>query len=272
MDSTPITAFTSSQLVEIMNAGFEDYIIPAHFQVAGFETRMTREHLDRNASLVFYVEEQPAGIVLVDRRGWQSRIGAMGVAKSFRGQGYGSQMLGKILEAARLRGDRSVVLEAFEENHAAVALYKKMGFRVTRRLVGYTKTAESGSPESLTEIDPLEFARTVAQEGDPDLPWMLTAETFAGYTAAKAYALEDKAFALVQDTPGQNFVLWAMVVRKSARRQGWGGRLARGLMNLHPGKNTQVVQIVPEGLAPAFFERLGFVKAQLNQVEMRLEL
>lgn len=272
LESRPVTELTSGQLVEIMNLGFEDYILPARFQVPSFEARMGREHLDRNVSQVFYLDGQPAGVVLVNRRGWHSRIGAMGVAKAFRGKGYGGQMLAGVLEAARLRADKSVVLEVFEENHSAVALYTKLGFKVVRRLVGYSKTTESGAAKVLKKIDSLEFARRVAQEGEPNLPWMLAPETFAGYTEATAYSLDDRAFALVQDTPGQSFVLWGLLVPKSLRGQGWGRQMVMTLLSQLAGKNAQVVQIVPEGLAPEFFAHMGFVKTQLNQFEMRLEL
>ncbi|MDX2007504.1 MAG: N-acetyltransferase [Meiothermus sp.] len=273
LSSRPVTDLTSPDLVEVLNRGFEDYILPVQFQVVGLEQRMGREHLDRSASQVFYLDKQPVGVVMVDRRGWNSRIGAMGIAKPFRGRGLGKRMLGQIVQAARGRGDRDMVLEAFEDNTAAVRLYQSLGFRVTRRLVGYSKPAQDGGAETLTEIDPLEFSRIVGQEGDSEPPWMLAAETFAGYGApSRAFALGGAAFALAQDTPGPSFILWGLVVRRALRRQGWGTRALEALMHLHAGKSCQVPQIVPEGLAPEFFARSGFALTQLNQVEMHLDL
>jgi hypothetical protein len=54
-------------------------------------------------------------------------------------------------------------------------------------------------------------ARIAASDGEPDLPWQLAPETFAGQVApVRAYALEDTAFAAIRDTPGDSFVLHAL--------------------------------------------------------------
>ena len=52
-------------------------------------------------------------------------IGRMAVLKEFRGQGVGGEILEKLIEAARRRGDREVVLSA--QVHA-LAFYRAHGF------------------------------------------------------------------------------------------------------------------------------------------------
>jgi predicted GNAT family N-acyltransferase len=53
-------------------------------------------------------------------------IGRMAVLKAWRGRGVGGQMLARLIEAARERGDRQVALSA--QVHA-VGFYRSHGFR-----------------------------------------------------------------------------------------------------------------------------------------------
>jgi predicted GNAT family N-acyltransferase len=53
-------------------------------------------------------------------------IGRMAILKPWRGRGIGSAILGSLIEAARRRGDREVMLSA--QVHA-VAFYRAHGFR-----------------------------------------------------------------------------------------------------------------------------------------------
>ena len=52
-------------------------------------------------------------------------IGRMAVLKAWRGRGIGGRVLGKLMEAARARGDREIVLSAQIQ---ATAFYRAHGF------------------------------------------------------------------------------------------------------------------------------------------------
>ena len=56
----------------------------------------------------------------------------IGVASSQQGKGLGRALLNKFIEESRLKGYHSVVLSVEDENKAAVALYEKSGFHITR--------------------------------------------------------------------------------------------------------------------------------------------
>ena len=56
----------------------------------------------------------------------------IGVASSQQGKGLGRALLKKFVEESRLKGYHSVVLSVEDENKAAVALYEKAGFHITR--------------------------------------------------------------------------------------------------------------------------------------------
>jgi ribosomal protein S18 acetylase RimI-like enzyme len=259
--------FNAIQVASILNDCFEGYLMPVQFTAQAVNSRFRAEHLDAAASFVYLKNDLPQGIILVARRGKTSRVAAMGVTIIARGQGLGRLMLSEALDAARDRGDTSMKLEVFEQNPRTLGLYQSLGFEITRRLVGYQRPAMAGQLEDLVEIDALEFSRVAALEGEPDLPWQLMPENFAGQSA-RAFQLEDKAFALVS-VSGSSFYLFAIVVRRAFRRQGYGRRLLGGLTHFFDGKECRIVQVVPENLASGFCSSLGFKVLDLTQFEMR---
>jgi ribosomal protein S18 acetylase RimI-like enzyme len=270
----PVAGHTAEQAAAALTRSFEGYVVPIKMTAQSFERRFRGESLDPFASRVYYQGEDVAGIVLVARRGWTSRIAAMGVAPDLRGQGLGRRFLTEAVEEARARGDRAVLLEVIEQNTPAVQLYTSFGFRPLHRLFGYRKEAGAAveSTDVLKEIDPLDFARRAAREGERSLPWMLSAETLASAAfPIRAFRL-GRACALIGDPSVETVSLVALLVPRSHRRQGHGSRLVRALDAAFPGKAWVVSAIMPETLAPEFFPQLGWERTKINQLEMRLEL
>ena len=52
----------------------------------------------------------------------------MGIVKNYRGQGIGSQLLGRTVEHAWASGLKRLELEVFSDNKPAIRLYKKHGY------------------------------------------------------------------------------------------------------------------------------------------------
>ena len=181
-----------------------------------------------------------------------------------------------VLEEAALRKDHTMILEVFEQNPAAVALYTGLGFRPIRRLVGYDFNPQGvdlcGSDfQRLHEIDPLIVARLVANEGEPDLPWMLMPETLAAATQPdQALHLNEIAFAIVAD-PNAEKILIRASGRKAHRRQGWGSRILTALEARFADRPLAIQALVPENMASGLFRRAGWEQQKLNQFEMKIE-
>lgn len=272
--SRPVAECTAAEVAAALGRAFAGYIVPLNFTAEAYERRFRAEDLDPYTSRVYEWEGAPAGVMLIARRGWNSRIAAMGLAPELRGGGVGRRVLAETIAEARARGERRMVLEVIEGNAPAVALYTKLGFRPRRRLVGYRWEVQIPEPsDPLEEIDPLEFARIVAREGEPDLPWMLTPETLAAFAPpSRAFRLEDRAFAMVSDPAAERLALTALVVARDHRRQGWGSRLLSALCETFAGRPWAISPIVPEGLAAGFFLRLGWERQPLCQWEMVLDL
>jgi ribosomal protein S18 acetylase RimI-like enzyme len=262
----------SEEIADALTHCFQGYLFPFRMTPERYEARFRTENLDPFASRLYFRNDSPAGIVMIARRGWTSRLAAMAIAPSFRGRGLGQHLMRIAIREAKDRGDRSMLLEVFEQNPAAVALYKKLGFRPIRRLIGYDWKPNLKSSGALVEMDPFLVARLIAQEGEPDLPWMLMPETLAGITRpAQAFRLNEVAYAIIANPDSEKIAIVALLVRRMNRRQGWGSRMLGSLAARFAERSLTIPALVPENLGKDFLHKLGWQKQPLNQFEMKLE-
>src|ERR1700740_2834928 len=137
LTSRTVAQCTSEEVTAAMVHCFQGYPVPMRLTPEKYEIRSRAENLDPFASKIYYSKGAPAAVAMIARRGWTSRLAAMAVAPHFRGRGLGKNVLKVGLEDAGLRKDRTMILEVFEQNPAAVSLYTGPGFRPVRRLLGY---------------------------------------------------------------------------------------------------------------------------------------
>jgi ribosomal protein S18 acetylase RimI-like enzyme len=92
----------------------------------------------RGATLVAASRERALGFVTVDtsRRGWATLV-AIAVEPDAQGQGVGRRLLLAAEAHARARGARVLDLCTADANLAALELFLKSGFHITRRLRRY---------------------------------------------------------------------------------------------------------------------------------------
>ncbi len=102
---------------------------PIRFAVFVDEQKVPAEiELDEHDATSLHVIAREAGrAVGTGRLLLDGHIGRMAVLRDWRGRGVGAAMLDVLVEAARLRGDTSVVLSA--QTHA-LDFYRKAGFVV----------------------------------------------------------------------------------------------------------------------------------------------
>ena len=263
-------------LAAALNRGFRGYVVPVHVQAKGFDARFRALHLDLESSLVPMRGGRPAGVILISRRGWTSYVAAMGVEPAVRGAGVARRLMERAIQEAQGRGDRSLKLEVIEGNTQAQKFYEKFGFKRMRRLVGYVHDARvpkraRGGP-GMELVDPLEFARMALREGEPDLPWMLHPESLAAAGSPVQAFRIGPAWALASGSPAGASFLRGIVVEKKHRRKGHGTELLNALLLAGGAMPLRITPVVPEALAPEFFERMGFQRDPLSQIEMELDL
>ncbi len=261
------------QAVDLLNRGFADYVIPIELDAVELHRMVVHDGIDLSSSRVVHRDGQAVGIALIARRGWTARLAAMGLVPKARGAGIGSWLMGCLIDEARARGERAMVLEVVEQNTPAVHLYRKCGFRTVRRLVSYASfpphdAGEAASQDAgLAEIDVREFARLVSVHGLPDLPWQISGESLAHLgPPSVAHQLGD-AYILLSDPEAPQIAVRALLVAPEARRQGQATRLLQALLARYAQKTWRVPALCPEE-AGGPFERVGFERGSLSQFQM----
>src|SRR5690349_8992588 len=133
----PASEFSIPQIADLITRGFEGYFVPINISAPVFMTMMRRDSIDLNETRILHRDEEPVGVALIARRGWKSRLAAMGIISSARNGGAGTWAMTQLIEEARARGDHEMLLEVIAQNTAGVKLYEKVGFKKIRKLVGY---------------------------------------------------------------------------------------------------------------------------------------
>lgn len=275
LEFRPAIEFDYAFLADAFTRGFENYIVPMFADAGMLEMRARPEAWELSTSFVAFSAGALAGILCTARRGWTTRVAAMGVTTGFRGRGVGRAMMEHAIAQARQRGDAELLLEVIDSNAAAIRLYESVGLKKQRNLVGFewaNATAAEGTA-GLVEIDPAEFSAVAQREYEPRLPWQMRPQTLANYTRPnRAFSLEGHAFGLIGDPAGTRVALRGVAVPGEHRRCGHGSLLLRALDAKFPGRTWIAGPIIPAGLADDFFLANGFTRTSFGQWEMRLSI
>ena len=273
----PATEFTIPQLADLMTRSFEGYLVPVNITDTILLTMLRRDGIDLTASRIIMKDDEPSGLALIARRGWTSRLAAMGIVSTARNGGTGTWAMGQLIEEARSRGEKEMLLEVIEQNTAGVKLYEKVGFAKIRRLVGYkleNPQADSAAPnakEELEEIDIRDLARQVTDHGLKDLPWQLSGATIMHHTPpSRAYRLND-AYCLISNPEALDVSISSVLVKARSRGAGLSAVLMRALFARFPNKVWRVSPIFPEEMG-VIFEQVGMTRETLSQWQMSLKL
>lgn len=264
--------FSISQIADLLTRGFEGYFVPINITEAVLLTMMRRDSIDLVESRVLLKGEEPIGVGLIGRRGWTSRLAAMGIISEARNGGAGTWAMQQLIEDARARSDKEMLLEVIEQNTAGVKLYQKVGFKIIRRLVGYKlENPQAESKDELQEINIRELGRQVTYHGLEDLPWQLSGITVSHHTPpSRAFRLND-AYCLISNPEVEHVSVATVLVKADSRRAGQGSALMRALFARFPNKVWHVSPIYPEEMAQ-FFEKLGMQREVLSQWQMELKI
>ncbi|MCI0551237.1 MAG: GNAT family N-acetyltransferase [Anaerolineae bacterium] len=274
LDLKPASNYPLPDLTNVLNLSFENYLVPIQFNISQFITMLRKDSIDLDSSRVLLIDDEPAGIALIARRGSlrASRLAAMGISQQMRGKGAGSWFMEKLIQESRQRSDREMVLEVIEQNEPAVQLYQKFGFQSIRRLVGFVcKSATENGASNLHEIDLREAGSLISQHGLPDLPWQLSGKTIALMDPPVRAYRKGQAYAVISNPDVEHIVIWSLLVEPDGRGNELGLDMLRSLTAQHAGKTWHVPAILPEELGNVY-EKAGFEKEKLSQWQMRLAL
>ena len=263
---------SAEQLSELMTHCFEDYVIPIQFtpQLAAFLLRV--EAVDLLNTVVAFEGETVAGILMVTRREKLMRVGAMAVAKAYRGRGFGHEMMALALAAAKERGETHAVLEAIESNTRAIAFYEDFGFRKRFRLISAEYPLDLDGPSGpLEEASLAQLAVRLLSRGDGAWSWDMSPGSTMQFALPIVGYQHEGMMVAVQPAGANNLLCRAMALSGDDDVMKLS-RLLRGLAHLHPRKCFKIPPYFPE---PEFREVLlgaGFTLGSLTQVQMERRL
>jgi GNAT superfamily N-acetyltransferase len=266
------TDYSLADIAELVTRAFERYFVPIAMSETDLVEHIRVDSVDLSASRVVLADGDVAGAALIARRGWTSRVAAMGMVPEWRNKGVGKYLINELLDNARRRGDRQMVLEVIVQNEAAVHVYEAVGFQRVRRLVGLSSPAGApGKADGLEELDIRELARLIHAHALHELPWQLSAESVAQRTPPfRAYRM-DGAYAMISDPASKDVRFYSLLVEPSVRRRGKAQAIIKALQGAHAGRNWHVPAIFPEEIVDSF-EKVGFARQSLAQWQMEAAL
>lgn len=135
MELLPASAFSIEQLTEAYNQTRVDYLVPMPMSVARLRDYIRNYDIDLDASVVAVDGSEMLGLCMLGLRPGRAWITRLGVLPASRRQGSAFHMMNWCLDRARERGMAYTVLEVIEGNEPAHALFTRLGFRATRRLL-----------------------------------------------------------------------------------------------------------------------------------------
>ena len=267
----PASTLDLSPLRELFNEGFSDYLLPLQLDDAAFRDHVDGNDIDLDCSRVV-IEDRPAALALIARRGASAWVGGMGTAPPYRRQGLGDRALTAGLEAARRQGCQEVWLEVIDENRAAIALYEKLGFEFAREVVVWSLPARQDAAPASRLVDSSVAQAWIAIQRESREPWQRADESLD-----RIRARGTRLRGLMVDRDGE--VAGAVVFRDDAETVVTcqvaavdDGAAADALLAAAGGDRGLRLSNAPVGEAPGrALERLG-ARPVARQHEMRLAL
>ena len=268
----PAAQFSFAILSRLINSAFTGYVGGlVQFTPELLVNFLVQGGVNLNLSIVAVRDEEPAGIAMIARRGWTSRVAMMGVAQEMQNQGIGRRLMQVAIDQARAREDRTLTLEVIEQNPRAVHLYESLGFRSLRRLTGYNGESLTGETLPIEPVDVAEVARRITAWAAPDLPWPCSGESLIAFGAPSVGCQICDCFAAISKPEAPRIVIRGLAVPPQQQRQGWGTRVVSALLAAFPDRQWHVSATSPEEFGRLFTAN-GFTLDTINQFQMLLTL
>jgi ribosomal protein S18 acetylase RimI-like enzyme len=272
LDYVAVTEFGLERTAEILARGFADYLVKIPASPAMLLQLVRGDSVDLAASRVVCRDGVGVGVALIARRGWTCRLAGMALVPEARRSGVGRALVTRLLDEAKGRGERTMVLEVIEQNEPAVRLYEALGFARVRRLVGFSlaapvATAAGKIGSDVVEVDVREVAAAVTAWAPANLPWQLSGETLAQAGPPTRAYRRGVAWLVCTDPAAAQVTVRALGPVGGKARDGAAAGLLRDVAAAHGGREWRVSAIWPEEWR-GVFEAAGFARGALSQWQM----
>jgi ribosomal protein S18 acetylase RimI-like enzyme len=269
----PASTLSLPKLTALFNAGYQGYPVPVRFDEPAFGRHLSRNDVDLDVSRVA-VTDSPAAFALIARRGSDAWVAGMGSVPAARRRGLGERTLTAALHAAELAGTTTVWLEVLDENQAARALYEKLGFAPTRRLMVFTLSGRTSRTSPWQRIG-LDAAHAwIVAHRDSREPWQRADESLrhvrTGIGRLTAIATErngEITAAVIFSEEATSISILQIAARDHAAAAG----ALRAVAGASAGGPVRLVNVAANGTIADAAEHVGGAAAH-NQWEMCLSL
>jgi len=179
----------------IFNRAFAGYLAGwTDIDATGLAKLICAQSIDLCYSRFVCANGTLTGFGYINRTGNVSRLAGMGVVPEGRASGAAGFLVSHLLDEAKSRSDKTIVLECFEQNLPALALYRRHGFRELMRLFGWRRRPQKVDipiTGDLEEISLLDVAQIRGSRDFPDLPWQTSRHAVMKLANARAYQIDN---------------------------------------------------------------------------------
>ena len=141
---------TFTEALEAWNEGFKGYYVNMEMSLDRYLTRMIKEGLSPEYSVIAFDENKPVGCILNGIRSINGKNvawnGGTGVSPDYRNKGVGKLMMEETIKVYTEANVQIATLEAISDNQPAIALYEKMGYHIKGQLMNFGQTGEIKFP------------------------------------------------------------------------------------------------------------------------------
>lgn len=205
------------ELAPVFNEAFSDYAVPMVVTPDSLASMQRRRGYVAEMSFGAYDGSRMVGFVLTCLEGDRAYNSGTGVVPSHRRGGLARELIETVIGSAPAR---SYLLEVFEDNARAIALYTSTGFVETRRFSCWTYDQQGAE---LPEIASPDLA-AIAAHGDIAPSWQNSLASLRRAGEPHVVIGDERGAAVVFPASGD---LPLLAVAGDARRRGLGTRLLR---------------------------------------------
>jgi ribosomal protein S18 acetylase RimI-like enzyme len=262
---------------------FSDYVFPFALTQKQFQNHINLNAVDLSRTIGCLDEGRIVGFSLNGFGDWDGLStvydAGTGVVPSHRRQGISEKMFDHMVPIFRQQGIKQFLLEVITSNTPAIALYEKLGFKITRELslLQFDGKIEDRPPADnieIREIDEPDWEHLTAfWSGKPS--WQNSVDAIKRSWPAKSmYGAFDGETCIGYLVFSRGFGRVAQLsVKPEYRKLGVATTLLKAMQDAtSEGYSLQVINIDKSvGGAMEFFTRHGFYE-RLSQYEMLLEM
>ncbi|WP_407481840.1 GNAT family N-acetyltransferase [Elizabethkingia meningoseptica] len=146
----------TSQILQVFNESFADYIVPMKLTEEQLEFKMKSDKTDKGLSIMVKEGDKPIAFILHGKQVLNGKLtvynGGTGVVPGNRGAGWVREMYDLILPLLKENKVEELVLEVIIGNAPAIKSYKKIGYTIHRKLKCYRGKITAGKIAEHAEI------------------------------------------------------------------------------------------------------------------------